>query len=429
MSHYSSDMSQAKGERHKAKGKFVLCLVPCIFLLTGCATVETLSEGVAGITDYFLGGEDNADPPSVLIESTPEIKIEVVWKESVGVGTNAPSFKLIPIIGSGNEQSLKLIPAIGSGKILAADHAGLVQARSMTTGNLIWETETGVQFSGGPGLGQGSMILGSSDAEVVALNIETGAVLWKSIVSSEVLSVPVVANGIVVVRTTDGAVIALDEKTGGKRWNYERTVPALSIRGTGSPLIVEDNVIGGYDNGKVMALRLADGKYVWETSIAVSKGRSEIERLVDLDVDPIVINGVIYVASYQSGIAAISELDGDVLWRNETISSHSGLSHDDRYLYLADSQSHVLQIDQRSGAALWKQKDLHQRRLTAPATYENYVVVGDFEGYVHWLSITDGRQLGRVQVTDAAIDAQPIVVDNTVYVYAKDGTLAALKVQ
>lgn len=391
---------------------FVLVLIT---LLTGCAAVETFQEGVSGISDYFLGGEDNADPPSVLVEYTPEIKLEVVWTESIGVGAD--------------EQTLKLIPVMGSGKILAADREGVVQARSLTTGNLVWETETEVHFSGGPGLGSGTLILGSSDAEVVALDIETGAVLWKSVVSSEVLSVPVVANGIVIVRTTDGAVIALDEKTGGKRWNYERSVPALSIRGTGSPLIVDDKVIGGYDNGKLMALRLADGKYVWETSIAIPKGRSEIERLVDLDVDPIVINGVIYVASYQGGIAAISESDGDVLWRNETISSHSGLSNDYRYLYLTDSESHVMQLDQSSGASLWKQKDLHQRRLTAPAAYENYVVVGDFEGYVHWLSSIDGRQMGRIQITEGAIDAKPIVVDNTVYVYAKDGTLAALKVR
>lgn len=395
--------------------RLLLFLLIFIALLTGCAAVDTLNEGVSGISNYFLGGEDNADPPNVLVEYTPEIKTEVIWKESVGVGAD--------------EQSLKLIPVIGSGKIIAADREGVVQARSLTTGNLIWETETGVHFSGGPGLGTDTVILGSSNAEVVALNIETGAVLWKTAVSSEVLSVPVVGQDIVIVRTTDGAVVALDEKTGGKRWNYERTVPALSIRGTGSPLIVEDNVIGGYDNGKMMALRLADGKYVWETSIAVPKGRSEIERLVDLDVDPININGVIYVASYQGGIAAISELDGDVLWRNETISSHSGLSNDFRYLYLTDSESHVMQLDQHSGAALWKQKELHQRKLTAPAAYENYVVAGDFEGYVHWLSSIDGRQMGRIQVTDGPIDAKPIVMDNIVYVYAKDGTLAALKVQ
>jgi outer membrane protein assembly factor BamB len=415
----SNYINQAKGERQKAKKPLALFLLPCAFfvitLLPGCASFDTVGESLSGITDYFRGGEDNADPPNVLVESTPEIQIDVLWKESVGVGTD--------------EQSLKLIPAIANGKILAADREGLVQARSLSTGKIIWETKTDLHFSGGPGIGADTVILGSSDAEVVALNIETGVILWKTTVTSEVLSVPVVAKNIVVVRTTDGSVFALDEKTGGKRWNYERSVPALSIRGTGSPLIIEDNVIGGYDNGKLMALRLANGKYVWETSIAIPKGRSEIERLVDLDVDPIVVNGVIYVASYQGGIAAISESDGDVMWRNEAISSHSGLSNDSRYLYLSDSESHIWQLDQRSGASMWQQKELHQRKLTAPLPYENYVVVGDFEGYVHWLSSTDGRQMGRIQVSDGPIDAKPIIMDSILYVYAKDGTLAALKVK
>ena len=381
--------------------------------LTGCASFDTVTETVSGISDYFLGGEDNADPPSPLVEYSPEVKIEEVWKESVGVGTD--------------QQSLKLLPAVGAAKIVAADRNGLVQARDLQTGRLIWEAETDVQFSGGPGLGRDVVILGSSNAEVLALNIETGAVLWKSIVTSEVLSVPVVGNDIAVVRTTDGEVVALDAKTGGKRWAYERNAPALSLRGTGSPVISGDNVIAGYDNGKLIALRLSDGKYVWETSIAIPKGRSEIERLVDLDVDPIVNNDVIYIASYQGGMAAISEADGDVLWRNETASSHSGLSSDFSYLYLSDAESHIWQVDQHNGASLWKQKDLHQRKLTAPVAYQSYVVVGDFEGYVHWLSSTDGRQLGRIQISDSAIEAKPVVVDGTVYVYAKDGTLAALR--
>ncbi len=236
----------------------LLTLLLLFIALAGCAAVDTLGESVSGISNYFSGGEDNADPPSPLVEYTPEIKIEVLWKEKVGVGAD--------------EQSLKLVPAIGYGKVLAADREGLVQARSLTTGDLLWETETEVHFSSGPGLGAGIVVLGSSDAEVVALNIETGEVLWKAKVSSEVLSIPVIANNIVVVRTTDGAMIALDEKTGGKRWSYERSVPALSIRGTGSPIIVEDNVIAGYDNGKLLALRLSDGKYVWETSLAIANG-------------------------------------------------------------------------------------------------------------------------------------------------------------
>jgi outer membrane protein assembly factor BamB len=382
-------------------------------ILSGCATFDTINDSVSGISNYFLGGEDNSDPPAVLVEYTPEIKIEEVWSESVGVGSE--------------EQSLKLIPAIGFGKILVADRNGLIQARDLTTGRLIWEAETDIHFSAGPGLGVGTVILGSSDAEVAAFNSENGALLWKSSVSSEVLSVPVIANGIVVVRTTDGEIIALNEKNGGKLWNYEHNAPALSVRGIGAPLVVGENVIEGYDNGKLMALRLTDGKYAWETSVAIPKGRSEVERLVDLDVDPIEVSGVIYIASYNGGAAAISELDGDVLWRNGAVSSYTGLSHDFRYLYLSDSTDDVWQLEQRTGSSLWKQKDLHERKLTAPAVYENYVVVGDFEGYVHWLSNSDGRQLGRIKVADSAIDAKPVVVDNTVYIYAKDGTLAAFK--
>lgn len=391
----------------------LITLLLCCLGLVGCAAWDTASESISGISDYFLGGQDNTEPPAELVDYSPESEIEVLWKETVGVGAD--------------EQTLRLVPAVGNGKILAADREGLVQARDARTGDLLWEVESEVPFSGGPGLGAGTVILGTSDAEVLALNIENGEQLWKTKVSSEVLSVPVVAKGMVMVRTTDGVLVALDERTGGKRWSYELTVPALSIRGTSSPLIVEDNVISGYDNGKLIALRLQDGKNVWETSIAVPSGRSEVERLVDLDVDPIESQGIVYTASYQGGVSAVSELDGDVLWRKEDVSSFAGLSHDSRYLYVTDSKSHVWQLDQRNGASLWKQQDLHHRKLTAPLAYENYVVVGDFEGYVHWLSNTDGRQMGREQITDSPIDARPVVADGIVYIYAKNGKLAALK--
>ncbi|SJM96282.1 outer membrane protein assembly factor BamB [Crenothrix polyspora] len=389
--------------------------------LTACASdSETpVKDFFGGIGDYFHGGADNSEPPTQLTDYTEEVKIDTLWDESIGVGAD--------------NQSLKLVPAIGFGKILAADKNGLVQARDLATGKLIWEAEAqdsnekDVHFSGGPGIGAGTAILGSSDAEVIALNIETGATLWKSTVTSEVLSVPVIANGIVVVRTIDGAIVAFDEKTGKKRWHYEQNIPALSVRGVSAPIIVENKVICGYDSGKLIALRLEDGKYVWETSVAMPSGRSEVERLVDLDVDPVEEGGIVYVASYQGGISAISQANGEVTWRNPEISSHTGLSKDSQYLYLSDSEGDLLQIDQQSGRSLWKQKELHQRQLTAPAVYGSYVVVGDYDGYVHWLSNSDGRQLGRSHITSAAIDSKPLVVDNVVYVYAKDGTLAALK--
>ncbi|MDD5229387.1 MAG: outer membrane protein assembly factor BamB [Methylococcales bacterium] len=381
--------------------------------LTACTTLDTVKDSVSGISDYFSGGEDNADPPAVLTEYTAEVQIEKLWSSSTGVGAN--------------EQTVKLAPAIHNQKIITADREGLVQARHLITGDKVWEVETELRLSGGVGLGSETVILGSSNADVIALNSDTGDKLWTVKVSSEVLAIPTIAKHVVIVRTTDGTVTALNEQTGAKLWSYEHNVPALSIRGTGAPLIIGDKVIAGYDNGKLVALDLRNGKFAWETTISIPKGRSEVERLVDLDVDPIEINDVIYIASYRGGIAAISASDGDGMWRNENISSYSGLSNDFRYLYLSDSKSHVWQIDQRNGGGLWQQKDLHHRRLTAPATYQNYVVVGDFEGYVHWLSSSDGRQLGRIQVTDSPIEAKPVIVDDVVYIYAKDGTLAALK--
>jgi len=395
--------------------KFIFRLLASLTIisLTGCAALETGTELVTGVTSYFLGGEDNMEPPAELVEYKPEIEIDVLWKESVGVGAD--------------KQFVNLILAVSYGKVIAADRDGLVQAREMTTGNLLWETETDYQFSAGPGLGLETVIVATSNADVVALNIETGQELWTSTVSSEVLASPVVANGIVIVRTTDGKLIALREDDGSQIWSFERSVPALSIRGTGTPIVVGENVIAGYANGKLLALRLTDGKNSWETSIAIPSGRSEVERLVDLDVDPVETDGVIYIASYQGGCSAILDIDGDVLWRNEDVSSFSGLSYDWRYLYVSDVQSHVWQLDQRNGASLWKQDALFNRALTAPVAYDEYVVIGDYDGYLHWLASSDGRQLGRVKIADSAIKAKPVVVDNTVYIYSKDGTLAALK--
>lgn len=401
--------------KNKTKSIFLLFISLVISLLSGCAGLETGKDMVSGVSSYFLGGEDNMDPPAELVEYSPEIEIEVLWEESVGVGED--------------EQFLNLDLAASNGKIIAADREGLVQARDLKTGELIWEIETEYSFSSGPGIGEKSVILATTDAEVISLNIETGEKQWASTVSSEVLASPVIEKEFVIVRTTDGKLVALGEKDGAQVWVYERSVPALSIRGTGAPIVVDENLIAGYANGKLLALRLDDGKSGWETSIAIPSGRSEVERLVDLDVDPIETDGVIFISSYQGGTTAVLAIDGEVLWRNENVSSSSGLSYDWRYLYVSDSASHVWQLDQRNGASLWKLDELYNRKLTTPVAYDDYVVVGDYEGYLHWLSGGDGRQLGREKIADSAIDEKPIVIDDVVYVYSKDGTLVALKVK
>jgi outer membrane protein assembly factor BamB len=381
--------------------------------LTGCAALESLKDGAQSLVGSVLGIENSSEPPAALLEYKPEIAIDVLWKEHVGVGKD--------------NKSLKLDIAINGDKVFVADREGLVQARATDSGRLLWEIDTNLPFSAGPGVGTNALILGSSNAKVTALDSTNGQQLWSTEVSSEVLSVPVIANGIVIVRTTDGGMIALDEKTGKKLWTLEESLPPLTLRGISKPLIINDLVITGFANGKLVAVQLNTGKSIWETTIAMPSGRSEVERLVDLATDPVQKDGILYISGYHGGTSAVTAADGNILWRNEELSSSSGISTDWRYLYLSDTSSYVWQVDPRNGSTLWKQQELHYRSLSAPLVYHEYIVVGDYDGYLHWLSSSDGRQMARVQIAGSAIDSKPIAIDDVVYIYAKDGTLAALK--
>jgi outer membrane protein assembly factor BamB len=392
-------------------------LLTALLFMTGCAGMDTVNDLMSGITDLFAD-EDTADPPAKLPEEDggdykPEIETDLIWSETVGKGAD--------------QKFLKLIPAVRAGRIYVASHDGKLQARSSVNGDLIWETETEHLLAAGPGLSSNLIIMGTSHGEVLAFDIDSGQQKWRTSVSSEVLAVPVIAKGKVIIRTTDGKIVALRETDGGFVWSAEHSVPALSIRGAGSPLVLDNVVIVGGANGKLFGLQLSDGKSLWESTIVMPSGRSEVERLVDLDVDPISSRSSVYISSYQGGTSAVSESDGEVVWRNETVSSYTGISADYRYLYISDSHSEVYQLDQRNGASLWKQKELHNRQLSTAVVYDSYVVAGDNQGYVHWMSITDGRLLGRIKVAKAPIQNKPVVFEDVVYVYAKDGTLAALK--
>jgi outer membrane protein assembly factor BamB len=391
----------------------IFCLIVNMLLLNGCAGMEAVNDMMSTIGDLFAD-DDNSDPPAVLPEEfLGEMQVDLIWKETVGDGAD--------------NKNVKLIPVIVANRVFIADHKGRIQARQISDGDLVWETKTTFPFAAGPVIGQQFLIVGTSHGEVNAYDFVTGEQKWTTLVSSEVLAVPVVSKGKIIIRTTDGKVTALRESDGAMLWSVENSVPALSIRGAGAPLALDETVIIGGANGKLSALQVADGKSLWEATITVPSGRSEVERLVDLDTDPLEIHGNLFISSYQGGTTAASAVDGEVIWRNESLSTYTGITADYRYLYLSDSRSEVSQLDQRNGAALWKQKDLHNRQLTEAVVYNNFVVVGDFEGYVHWLSITDGRLLARIKITKGAIAARPVVVDGVVYIYAKDGTLAALR--
>ncbi|QSA96965.1 outer membrane protein assembly factor BamB [Methylococcus sp. EFPC2] len=384
-------------------------------LLTGCAGLDTLRDAYEGIGEYF-GGKDNAEPPRELAdEFENKLKLSVLWDATVGKGYDG--------------QYLNLVPAADESAVYAADRRGEIQARNRLSGDKLWSVETELAISAGPVVDGGKLLVGSSNAEVAAYNTADGALLWKTTVSSEILALPRIGRGVVVVRGSDGHLIGLDENNGATLWTYERGTPALSVRSLGSPLVVEDLVIDGYASGKLVALNVKDGKLAWEATVALPHGRSEIERLVDVDSVPVVRGDTLYVSGYQGGVAAVSLKDGEVLWRQEKISSYSGLAASRRQLFLSDASSDVWQLDMRDGGDLWKQDELHQRKLTAPVLVKNYAVVGDFEGYLHVLSQDDGSLQARLQVDDSAIREAPVVYDDVLYVYSADGKLSAVSVE
>jgi outer membrane protein assembly factor BamB len=391
-----------------------LTLVFLGLLLTGCSALGPLKEAASGIGEYF-GASDNADPPAELRDFEPTVKMTEFWDADIGKGYA--------------KQYVNLVPAVTEDKVFAADRKGEVQARSRLNGDKLWSVDTELAVSAGPVVGEGKLILGTSNAEVVALNDGDGSMLWKTNVSSEILALPRVEGDTVVVRSSDGRITALDEKTGATRWYHDRTIPALSIRSRGSPTIADNLVLDGYGSGKLISLDLAEGKPGWEATVALPHGRSEIERLVDMDSDPIVKGDTIYVTGYQGGVAAVSLNDGEVLWRQSDLSSYTGMAAGRRSLFVTDAGSDVWQLDMRNGADLWKQDELHLRRLTAPALVKDYVVVGDFEGYLHLLSQEDGSLVGRIRVDKSAIEATPVVFDDVIYVYTNGGTLAAIGVE
>lgn len=375
-----------------------------ISLLTACGTVNE-----------WLSDDDLEALPSELVEFTPEFEPKIAWSVDTGGGTDSDY----------ND----LAAWLQGDMIVAIDYEGEVTSLTAETGRRIWETDLDVPVATGVGGGNGLILVGTQEGEIIALDERNGKVVWQRRLSSEVLAPPKAANEVVVVRTSDGRLTGLSVKDGEILWNYQRVVPLLSLRGAGTPVLADDKVIAGYDNGKLVALSIFDGKVVWEKSVAVPRGRTELDRLVDIDSEPVVKNGIVYVVAYHGNIAALSLDDGDILWSRE-MSSRSGLDVAvGDAIYVSDDSSYVWALQDGNGDALWRQTRLLRRTITAPAIVGQNVIVGDFDGYVHWISREDGRFVARYQITDEAIRSKPIVQNDLVYINATDGTLTAIRIQ
>lgn len=380
-------------------------LAPCV---TVCAALALSGCGALG---GFLGDEQDEPAPAKLESFEPVTEVRTLWSRRAASGERG--------------QRLELRSVLAEGRVYAAGHDGDVAAYDPFTGERLWEADTGVAVSGGPGAGAGLVVVGSGGGDVIALSGADGAALWRARVTSEVLSAPAVGVRIVAVRTVDGKLFGLDAATGERIWVYDRTVPALTLRGTGSPIIAGDVVVAGFDGGQLAAVSLADGQLLWETQAAFPTGQTELERLTDMDADPVVADGIVYAVTFQGRVSAFDLSTGRTLWQRE-LSSHAGMGIGRRMLYITDDQSHVWAIDRRSGSSLWRQDGLARRQVTAPVEFGDYVVVADYQGHVHWLSMEDGGFAARTRAGSGAVLAPPATNETAVYVLGSTGTLTAL---
>ena len=360
-----------------------------------------------------LRGKDTSEPPAPLTSIEEKVVLEQVWERRIGSGHDG--------------QFVRLMPAFVGDRIYVADRKGRVFALLAETGDELWEVNTRARISAGVDAGEGLVVAGTSDGEVLALGIDDGAERWRARVPSEVLSVPRIEGGMVVVQTVDGTLTGLAAGSGERRWAFDRSMPPLTLRGSSTPAAGGGVVIAGLANGRLALIAVEQGRAAWELAVAEPRGRSELERMVDLDADPVIVGSKVYAVSYQGQIAAVDIPSGQVDWRRD-MSAYAGLGVDFSQVYVTDDKSQVWALNRRDGASLWKQDALRLRDLTAPVPFNDLVAVGDFEGHVHLLARFDGDLIGRLR-TDSRGIADLQVVGDRLYVLGNGGLLTVLKVK
>jgi outer membrane protein assembly factor BamB len=357
--------------------------------------------------------KDNSEPPAALTSIQDAIPLEINWVVDTRASQNRAAFRLAPLIDGDFAYTI--------------DNSGLIRSIGLAKGNRLWRYRSGLEPIIGLG-GNSQMLLATSrDGDLVAFREIDGSLerMWSTRIGAEVRATPVIDGEQVFVRSVDGRLRSLSTADGSEQWVVSQRVPALSLTGNSNPLVVGEMVIVGFDDGKLIAYDRNTGKTLWDTAITVPSGRTEVERLDDLDGDLAVRDGVVYAVSFQGHLAAVQAVNGDVLWSRK-FSSFQAIAIDDTALYLSSADSDLWSVDRRTGSAFWKQDVLHARRITAPTLIGDKVVVADFEGYLHWFAKTDGKLLGRIRGTTDRNYVRPQLWQDSIITHDRLGFLSSI---
>ncbi len=375
-----------------------LVLILMMSLLTACGT---------GFFD-----KDNTPIPTELTKIKPEIRTQRLWSVRTGSGTN--------------DEYLKMNPTLGDTAIVTTSTNGYVTSVNKTNGHINWQTNTGLALAAGPGLGDNLVVVGSRKGDVLSLSAASGGIRWKTNIGSEILAKPAIHENVVLIKTSDGYLRGLSADNGHELWSFRQAEPSLILRGASAPLIRDTSIIAGFANGNLAKLSLHTGRLLWLQTIAIPEGAFAIQRMIDIDADPILFDHHIYAATYQGKIASVDWTSGRIDWTHD-ISSYTGMTADEHSIYISDARSRVWSFAVDNGDVNWRQSKLEARVLSAPADMGRTIVLGDAEGYLHWLDKGDGHFVGR-EYLGSAIYAAPIAQNNIVYVLSSNGNLTAYSV-
>lgn len=393
-------------------------------ILKRVATVAMLGMALSGcstVKGWFAGKDAEAkklQEPAELVKFEPTVKVDKLWTVNLGKGEDR--------IG------VRQGPVVADGRVYAAAITGGVHAIDLQSGKKVWTYEPAkekkkpkLRLSGGPGVGEGLVAIGTLDGQVIALDANDGSEKWRAKVPGEVISAPAIGQGMVYVRSNDGRITAFDVGNGTQRWFNPRELPALTVRGN-APIVQGPGVLFiGNDDGSISALAANDGRTLWDQVVGNPEGRTELERMADVDGAPVLEGSTLYASSFKNQTMAIEGPTGRPLWARDH-GGAGGVVLSSSYAIVTDNQGGVFGLDKQSGTASWSQTGLARRQLSGPALQGDYVVVGDYKGYVHWLQQSDGAMAARAK-TGGTVKAQPIVADGVVLVQNVEGKLTAFR--
>ena len=388
-----------KSELSNFKSSLKIVIPFCMLMtLQGCA--------------LFGGDDEEVQLPTELIEFESIIEVDEKWDVSVGKGHEG----LV----------LGLKPTTDGEQIYAASFDGNVIAFDVNRGRKVWKNNYDLSFTSGPTFKDGILVLGTNDGELIALDALTGEILWATTVSSEILAPVSIKDDKIFVRTVDGSLTALSKEDGTQQWLVNHKVPRLSLRGTSAPVNFANAVLCGFDDGKVSAYDVSNGTLLWETMLTPAGGRTEIEKIMDIDAPMVILGNELYVGSYQGALGAMALESGDIIWVTEA-STYAGIAADDNAVFVSEADGTVRALSRFTGREIWKKENLLYRNPTAPVIMDDSIVIGDLEGYLHWLDKTSGEIQERINIGKSKISNAPLVLNNSIYVLTDSGDLVSVE--